>query len=261
MTDTQTQLNDAQLELLKQAQAGGLSDLWSSIGPENQTALKNSLLGGLVGGVGGAGAGMMSDKKSPVSTGLLGALMGAIAGGGGTLGYQLLSGQRKFPGEPSRPAISMDSPVDYAADKMLKNPGLAAGTAAGGLWSLGHRATLPKALEAIKGTKNERAMTNAIEALAGKGRATFVDPANATATTAKQLYTQGRGLRLNWLNDLAKKAPTPIRRALQGLNNKIAFGRFVKGRTRVGHPLSMAAIPLGMGTGYMVDRYLRGSND
>lgn len=264
MTDTQQKLNDAQLELLKQAQSSGLSDLWNSITPETQTALKNSLIGGLVGGIGGAGAGMMSEKKSPVSSGLMGALMGALAGGGGTLGYQLLSGQRKFPGEPQRPAVSIDSPIDYAGSKMISNPGLTAGTVGGGLYSWMRRPTAEKAIKLLQGDGRAGAMVPAITALNSPATTSLssarpiVADAQKYGPAASAYMAEGMGYRSPWLTRMAQNPR--LRRVADLLNRKLALSKFLRSNS-LGSIGSLAAIPAGMGIGYLADRYMRGENE
>ena len=232
MSDMQNELNEAQLSLIKRAEENpsSLVDFWKKLTPETQQTLKNSLIGGLVGGVGGAGAGIMSEKRSPVSTGIMGALMGALAGGGGTLGYQLLTGKRKFPGEPDRTPVGVDATVDNIADKLISNPGLAAGTLAGGAL-------------ATRGLPSGNAIA---EAASQGGAGAYNRVQNALRRISHQVERNNPG-RLNRVLNIARE--------------RIAYRRFASRNNLLRHPLALAALPVGAGVGYMVDRYLRGDNE
>jgi len=130
-TDLDIALKEASVylngELEKQAQ-NPLAGLFDSIPDEAKAALRNSLIGGLIGAGGGAMAAGPDNRMQGI---LAGGGLGALTGGAGTLGMNLLGGQLQFPGEAPGPSSVFGNMANSATGLAASNPGLTAGSLLG----------------------------------------------------------------------------------------------------------------------------------
>jgi hypothetical protein len=130
-TDLETALKKASVylqgEMEKQAQ-NPLGDLLSSIPDEAKSTLRNALIGGLIGGTGGAMAAGPDNRMKGL---LAGTGLGAASGGAGTLGMKLLGGQLQFPGEGGGIPSITGALAGGATGAAAAHPGLTLGTLLG----------------------------------------------------------------------------------------------------------------------------------
>lgn len=237
----QEQLNDAQQNLCKIAaeqNSPGLLDFWEGLNPATRRALRNTAIGSLLGGALGAGAGVISPDKGMASSGLMGATLGGLAGGGATLGYDLLRSNLNLPGEESKPGALVDrAVVDPTVGTIISNPATAAGAAAGGIWAGTRFPTLGKYMHAAEKADAASRVTR--------------QPTVAKAAVARLIYRIRK-------NKLLSKKGLKARAAL----HELASGRHkaLYGRGNLKTPWHLAAVPVGIGAGMLVDRYLKGKN-
>jgi len=221
---------DAQQELVKSAERNpdSLTDFFSKLDPSTQRALRNTVIGSLLGGAAGMGAGVMSPEKSVAGSGVMGGLLGGVAGGAGTLGYDMLRSQLRMPGETGSSGSLTDRYViDPIAGTALNNPVTTAGGVAGGLFAGYRMPTWGKATQAA----------GELDKLRGHKGGTL-------GPVARELET-------------AHSIPA-LKERLWELH-KVLKTRGLYGKT-IKHPVNLLALPAGLATGYMVDRYIKGQN-
>jgi hypothetical protein len=130
-------------ELEKQAQ-NPLEGFIDAIPDEAKSALRNALIGGLLGAGGGAYAGGEGNRLRGA---LSGAGLGAATGGLGTLGMQMLGGQLQLPGERGGPESIIGRTAGGITGMAASHPGTALGGLLGGIgaWRMG-----PKSQEILE---------------------------------------------------------------------------------------------------------------
>ena len=238
-------ITEAQRMLTKSAERnpGSLQDFMANLDPATVRTLRNSVIGSLLGGAAGVGAGAISPDKSMIGSGALGALLGGVAGGAGTAGYNMLTSKTRLPGETSGSGSLSDRlVVDPAAGLITSHPGAVAGTAAGGAWAWGRRPAISKALEIAENLDK----TN-LERFSAAAKARTL-PAGA-----KMPASLARAVKM--INNSKKLNPLTRQLALHRLAKNKQF--YAKG---LRSPLNLAAVPIGLTLGYMIDRYLKGRN-
>lgn len=119
---------------LQKSAANPLQAMWSGVDEPNRQAIRNALIGALIGGVGGAGYGAAAAPEDKVRGALhsllTGAALGGTAAGAGTVGVNLLTGKTKLPGEESRGG-PISSPINAIGGAVASHPG-AVGAGLGG---------------------------------------------------------------------------------------------------------------------------------
>lgn len=118
-----------------------LKNYWDGLSAETKSTLVNSALGGALGGTAMGTMGALSAPQGQglgkgISMAALGTLLGSLAGGSGTMAYNAVSNGRQLPGEVRGHRAVGDTLANTVVGGALKNPGLTAGTVAGG-WSAG----------------------------------------------------------------------------------------------------------------------------
>jgi hypothetical protein len=284
----------------------------AAIPEEAKPALRNALIGGLLGAGGGAYAGGPGNRLKGV---LAGAGLGALTGGAGTLGAQLLAGQMALPSERPGPESIIGGLGSSAAGTLFANPGLAAGTALGGLgaWKYGPRSgPLLKRLRDLQIGGDEeagRALAR-IEPLLQRGalphlqsgfanirqplsyggpnllervRTLAIDPAVAAHRDPGRVVADiltgkmspdvqlPRPQRVKLLRDALSEAvqAVPATAAIKGRQLQAAGGNIASAlrinrilqalpETLKPSRLPWLLAPVGIGAGYLVDKYLKG---
>ena len=215
-----------------------LSNLFSGLSPTTQKALRNAAIGALLGGTAGVGAGVLSPDRPVIGSGLLGALLGGTAGGAGTLGAEMLLGKSKLPIETKKPGAPIDRwMVDPAVSTLMSHPATAAGGGLGALWGVSRFPTFGSMAQAA---------AQADKLLGIKGA-----PADSASRMVSDAIARVRGAARPAKAKELGRALTSLHTVLKEKN---LYGRGVRS------PWNLAAIPVGLGIGYMIDRYLKGRN-
>lgn len=283
-----------QQRLEKQAQnpLEGFEELLDNIPDEAKTALRNALIGGLIGGGGGAYAGGPDNRLKGLLTG---AGLGALAGGGATLGSQLLSGQVSFPGERPGPTSLVGRGAGALTGAMASHPGLTAGGILGGAGAYLKGPRTSKIREELhqiarKGTDAQKSQAEKvlrsigrIQEGQGKGGLDYLRRAfgrgagagggmPATAYTGpgivsgwRQAMGAGKGARAGALKDYLSNVAGGVGTAAAGrgkaLSSSMKINRILKALPpELIKPsrLPWVLAPLGVGAGYLLDRYIKG---
>jgi len=273
-------------QMQKQSQ-NPLQAVMENLTPVQRTAIRNALIGAMVGGAGGGG--FAAAAKKPVGRpALAGALLGALAGGGGTYGLGLLTGQEKFPGETASPESLIGKGTEALVGLPMRHPLMTIGGIAGGI---GAARTVPTAAglqtvvrEALKAKDPDaQAVLNRLwyieksKSLGRRVREAIPDPRKEVIRAIRERTGSPREMfgvkfpvsphakRLERaLTGLIPKGPGRISRLLTALKPGTRVGRMLKaipagfkgmsGRGRAG----LALLPAGLGLGYLLDKYIKG---
>ena len=247
------------------APLAGLSD-------NQKTLIQNALIGSLLGGV-GTGALGSSAGESALGSAIPGALLGALAGGGGTAGYQYLTGSEKFRGEPGLETSLMQEISDPIMTGAVRNPGKTVGGLAGAGFALANQ---PDYMEAAKNFPESRSGSKIVEETEIPGGGTR-KTTSATPGDTQELLEEIKKIRkqpgmAQRVYGTLADSPTTGPAAPVSVKAKQAIKEILKGtkgsqqaaaleRAGANVPLgryAWTAIPAGLGAGYLVDRYLRG---
>lgn len=236
------------LDALRGDASERLSDFWAKLSPDTQDAITGSLVGAVLAGGAGAGAGLLASEKgealrTAMKEGLLAAALGGVVGGTGVAGYKAMTGGRKLPGEVDKswsPGQSMSNAVVGTA---AKHPATALGGLAGTILAVRGLSSVPKVMdEAAQSVNAEEALRKVIDVTQRGSRADV-------------LGTAERGLQ-----DLNR--PSSLRQLFGGSGSRKAFLERMLGRMgshgALGAAASLGAVPTGLALGYLVDKYLKG---
>lgn len=238
-----------QAQMEKQSQ-NPLEGILEKLTPVQRASIRNALIGALVGGAGGGGLAAAAGKPV-VGPALAGAGLGGLAGGGGTYGLGLLTGQEKLPGETTSPESLAGRGAEALAGIPLRHPLMTAGGILGGAGTLKTTATTanierqlrelasketPGAKEALKTIKEIKMGPSMWQRLRRAWR--------PLGKGMRQTSAPGRISRLL----TAAKPGTRVGQILR----KIPKFKGVKGRA------GLALLPVGLGVGWLLDKYLKG---
>jgi hypothetical protein len=313
---------------LQKSAANPLQDVWGKIDEPNRQAVRNALIGALIGGAGGAVyGGSAADPEAKVRGALqsllTGAALGGTAAGAGTVGINMLTGKTKLPGEEAASGL-ISSPVDWAGSTVVGHPLAVGGGVGGTLLAARKGPTYGNLLRLVNESKLKEltklqkpvaelakqpridpvavgAAGRSLKELAGvpgnvlgAGRAAVpkqvaerlaeleeqlqkgklaVPPlaAEQLAPLKKQLRTAKLAKLKAQLQAALKAGPKELMKVIRRATGRAAVissgvsagsrasqaARLI-GPAHVPSKLWWAAAPLGLGTGYLVDKYLKG---
>lgn len=276
---------------LEKSAANPLQAMWGNVDEPNRQAARNAIIGALLGGVTGAGYGAAADPEDKVRGALqnllTGAALGGTLGGAGTVGINMLTGKTKLPGE-KRKAGLISAPTNVVGSAIAGHPATIGGGLAGGLWAARKGPSYGNLLRLVDESKLKelRALQKPVAALAkqrgvsaggalgaaglslrelpkvpgrilnrvraaGKVQAQFTNQATRTDILKAQLK-----MALKAGPEELRKMLDPVRR-LSSMSRASQAARLI-GPAHVPPKLWWAAAPLGLGAGYMADKYIKG---
>jgi hypothetical protein len=155
--------------------------------------------------------------------------------------------------------------VDPAVGFMAAHPGTTAGGVVGTLWGVNRMPTWGASLQAAR-EADEVTGFKARPPGPGNPKGTPYGPAAQELIDADKLPTLKARL-MEMFNELRTKGigaaraagPTKGNTALLGMHD-VLTRRGLYGGKGVRSPWNLAAIPAGIGAGYMIDRYIKGQN-
>ena len=249
------------------SQAGGAIKNWyDNLNPDARNAVIHGLMGagigaGVTGGLAAISPHDPEEKRPVMGPALLGALMGGTAGAGIPYGLKLLSNRAQLPGEHSRPAGA--SLVDKLVGSLVSNPGKTLGTVAGGGILYKTIRDRPNPFAKGPGDKEYVKSPAAKNWEAAKQNIPFPQkPTFGTHPFGDKLRDNIKMMassdpnRRQYARDILKQriqfrgqqAAVPGKRILETINKT----RFGQGRG------GLLALPALAGTGYILDKYLKG---
>jgi len=185
-------------------------------------------------------------------------LLGAGGAGAGTLGMDLLTSKLRLPGEDRGRSLPDRLLVDPIADTAIGHPATTAGAIGGGIWGFGRRFDTNKAIQAAIDSDK------AIAANLPKNFSGTMPAARVDVDAAINRYIAAKRA---LLTASPKGVPGPafsprikeLKNAFLAMHEIVGTRHKLYGRG-VRSPWNWAAIPVGVGIGYMIDRYLKGKN-
>jgi hypothetical protein len=260
-----------------------LSDLVEAIPPEARSTIQNALIGGLLGGAGG---GYLAGPGNRAKGILGGAGLGALTGGAGTLGMQLLGGQLKLPGERGGPDSIIGNASDAIAGFGAAHPGLALGGAAGGIGAAVKGPRIGKIedmLQNLIATSKDKTQVNAAKNLMQRiakikksPRMPYLRRAFGGANAPDISGLGDTGVLKGVMKGLKTKNVSRIKQILEAATGGgkaiAARGKNLASASRINRilqamenlpikrpgRLGWALAPIGLGAGYLADKYLKG---
>ena len=240
----------ASLKEKGQAVASPVNRLLAGLSDNQRATLQNAILGALAGGAGTGTMGHLAGENGLTSA-IPGALLGALAGGAGTAGYNYLTGSEKLKGERGLDSSLMQSITEGTIGNAVRNPGKAIGGGLGLGYYLSKRPGASDFEDVVKTMKRpgKRIIKELRQIESSPDLTQRLKDVWHNSTTAKGL---GAGI-LQAVKDTANDlriSGTKVMRKSDLLR--------AKGLPRPSGRAALAAVPVGLGTGYLVDRYLKG---
>jgi len=245
-------------QMQKQSQ-NPLQAVMENLTPVQRTAIRNALIGAMVGGAGGGG--FAAAAKKPVGRpALAGALLGALAGGGGTYGLGLLTGQEKFPGETASPESLIGKGTEALVGLPMRHPLMTIGGVLGGAGTAKYAPTASDLLNQIKALAAEKG--SPLAGMAEKGTRELSNLLEGPSL----LQRVRRAFRSPDLSKVPKEwlsvQPGRVSRLLSALKPGTRVGQMLKawprGLPRPKGRAALALLPVGLGLGYLLDKYIKG---
>ena len=255
-----------------------LKDAIGGIDEPNRQALRNALVGSLVGGAGGAAYGARSSDDNRVAgaiRGLLaGAALGGTAGGAGTAGINMLTGKTKFPGEKKRSLNPFAAGTQGLGETIIGHPLTAGGAGLGGYLAYRHGPSASN-LMSIMGrstNKTERQIYDSMLAAEKDNPGlTRSDLWRAVTHSVAKMTGAGKQIVRKSVLGLSGKPGVPpqrpVRTAARGVSQELSqlrakslaqrLAKLMPG-TKVPTKAWWALAPVGLASGYLADKYIKG---
>jgi len=278
---------------LEKSAANPLQAMWGNVDEPNRQAARNAIIGALLGGVTGAGYGAAADPEDKVRGALqnllTGAALGGTLGGASTVGINMLTGKTKLPGE-KRKAGLISAPTNVVGSAIAGHPATIGGGLAGGLWAARKAPTYGNLLRLVNESKLPalKKLQKPVAALAKRPSLTpaAVGAAGSSlkelANIPSKLWNKGiagkeKALEVGPVQRLellkaqlraaVKAGPEELMKVvnratghasrLSAMSRASQAARLI-GPAHVPSKLWWAAAPLGLGAGYMADKYIKG---
>ena len=242
-----------------------ITNWYQSLDPEVRNAAIRGLIGSALGAgtLGGVSAAISTDghkTRRVVNNALMGALLGGVGAAGVPAGLNMIRGKTRFPGEHNKPLIGRG--IDMVGQPFTTHPATTAGMLGGGYVAHKGYPQIREALEPlVKGIKEEDAakqrmgfkvVPKGLSESAVAGRASTLS--QKMRALARLMRSPHAGLEHG---DKAQILLNAIRnpQAHEALAKNISALDELKIRGTRG----LYALPIGLGAGWLLDRYLKGN--
>jgi hypothetical protein len=264
---------DIDIKALASGGVDRLREFWANLPPETKSTLVNSLIGGALGGAAAGGMGMMSAPEGQglhraVGTGTLGAILGALAGGAGTAGYHALTGGRALPGEVKGHRAIGDTAADIVVGGMVRHPMLSLGGILGGLTSSSGIWGTIRGLNAATERTTEREVDPVIRQQVNDLNTQIRNLRSQLRNTVNRHQRTRLADEIGILKHDVRELRPRMQREIQRVDNPILrnlragqrMEAYLSAADRLqGAPIrAVAGLPVGLGLGYLADKYIKG---